>query len=131
MTGATRGDVRAPASAAPGATITVVVGAEHAGETVDVWLHSTPVHLGRVVVAADGTVRVALPAGVAPGVHRIAVVAADGTLIGWDTITVAARGSRLAATGAEADAAVAAALALVTAGAALVGVRRARRRTGA
>lgn len=130
MTGTTRGDVRAPASAAPGATITFSVGVEHAGETVDVWLHSTPVHLGRVVVAADGTVQVTLPADIAPGVHRIAVVAADGTLIGWDTITVTGA-SRLATTGAEGGAAAAAALALVAAGAALVGLRRARRRVQA
>jgi hypothetical protein len=126
MTEATRGQVRVPASAAPGGTITVTVGTAHAGETVDVWLHSAPVHLGRVVVATDGTVRVALPADAPAGAHRVAVVAADGTLIGWDDLRITGAG-RLAATGAEADAAAAAALALIAAGTALVAARRLRR----
>lgn len=131
LTDATRGDVSAPTLAAPGARIAVLVGAEHAGETVDVWLHSTPVHLGRVVVDAQGLVWVTLPADAPAGAHRIVVVAADGTLLGWDDITItaatAAAGTRLATTGAEAGAAMAAGLALVAAGAALVAARRSQR----
>ncbi|HEY0215417.1 MAG TPA: lamin tail domain-containing protein [Cellulomonas sp.] len=131
MTTATRGGVSAPASATAGRQIAILVGLQHAGETVDLWLHSTPVFLGRVVVGADGYVRVTLPADAPAGAHRIAVVTADGTLIGWDDVAVAAAGgsaARLAATGVDAGAAVATGLALVALGGVLAGAQRVRRR---
>lgn len=52
------------------------------GSTVDVWLHSQPLHLGRLSVEASGAfdARVAIPADVELGEHRIEVTGttADG-----------------------------------------------------
>ncbi|MHC3000072.1 hypothetical protein OB08_13300 [Microbacterium sp. HJ5] len=124
LTDTTRGEVDAPDTAAPGATVTIFVGTRYAGDTVWVWLHSTPVSLGAHVVAADGTVTVTLPAGVAAGTHRLVVLDADGDVIGWTEIAVA---DALAATGSEFGRALGAAgtaLAMVAAGAALLLVRR-------
>jgi LPXTG-motif cell wall-anchored protein len=136
---AVRGGVSAPTAATAGSGITLSVGRDHAGETVDVWLHSTPVHLGRVLVAADGTVRVTIPAGTPGGAHRIAVVDAGGRLIGWTDITVTAAGGgattvsrstgTLASTGADPSGDLALAGAFVAAGALLLLLRR--RRAGA
>ena len=123
LTEASRGSVSAPTSAQRGATITISVGTQYAGDTVHLWLHSTPVYLGAQTVSAAGTVRVAIPADAPLGAHRIAVLAADGSLIGWDTIRVAAAGQRLASTGADLGAPIGAALLLLLVGAGLV-VRR-------
>ncbi|GAB3118616.1 lamin tail domain-containing protein [Glaciibacter psychrotolerans] len=90
LTDATRGFITAPATAHPGAPIIVAVGAASAGGSVDVWLHSEPVHLARRIVSGAGTVNVTIPASAAAGAHRLAVVAADGTLIGWADITIVA-----------------------------------------
>jgi hypothetical protein len=131
MTPATRNGVSAPARATAGGEVTVFVGMAYAGQTVDVWLHSTPVHLGRVEVRADGRVRVALPADAPAGAHRVAVVAADGTLIGWDALQVVAARSaagQLAVTGSEGSPLAASGAALVAAGALLVLARGVRRR---
>ena len=117
-----RGPVEVPGDVRAGQTITITVGVGHAGETVYVWLHSTPVLLATAVVAADGTVRVAIPADAPAGAHRIAVLAVDGTLIGWDNVRVAA--VRLAATGADLELPVAAALLLLLAGIGLTLARR-------
>jgi hypothetical protein len=122
FTATARGDVDAPSTVRPGDTVTISVGVEHAGETVNVWLHSTPVLLATTVVAADGTVRVVIPADAPAGAHRIAVLAADGTLIGWDNVTVAA--VRLAATGTDVSAPVAAALLMLLAGIGITVMRR-------
>jgi hypothetical protein len=83
-----RGPVSVPAAAKPGDTVTVTVGRSLAGDLVNVWLHSTPTLLASTTVTAAGTVQVVIPAGTAPGAHRIVVVAEDGTLIGWDDIRV-------------------------------------------
>jgi hypothetical protein len=123
FTEAARGSVSAPASAVAGSTITVSVGTQFAGDTVNVWLHSAPVLLATRTVAADGTVRVVIPANTPAGVHRIAVLAADGTLLGWDTITITAGGA-LAYTGADLNAPIRAALILLLAGAGLLVLRR-------
>ncbi|WP_292830867.1 lamin tail domain-containing protein [Microbacterium sp.] len=114
---ANRGAVQAPDTAAPGQTVTLFVGARYAGDTVWVWLHSTPISLGSAVVAADGTIAVTLPAGVAPGDHRFVVLDAAGRVVGWTEVTVTgslpASGS-LAATGSQTGSASgAAALALI------------------
>jgi hypothetical protein len=59
------------------------------------------------------------------------VLADDGTLIGWDNITVAAvRSSRLAATGVDLGAPLGGALLLLVAGAGMLALRRGRARTG-
>ncbi len=89
LTDATRGQVTVPATVTPGATFRVEVGIALAGDRVGVWLFSEPTHLVTAAVSTDGTVQVTLPA-TAVGEHRIAVYAADGSLIGWDTITLAA-----------------------------------------
>jgi len=88
-----------------------------------VCVFSSPTHLGAFLVAADGTVTVTLPSSLAPGAHRIAVYAADGSVIGWDWITVLAASSPtgLASTGAEVSGALAAALLLLVFGAAAIG----------
>jgi LPXTG-motif cell wall-anchored protein len=75
-------------------------------------------------VRADGPVRVTLPAGLS-GAHRIAVVDEDGTLIGWDNITVAAL-DELAHTGTDLGAPIRTALVLLLAGAGLLVLRRKR-----
>jgi hypothetical protein len=48
-------------------------------------------------VAADGTIEVMVPASAKPGEqHKIAVLGADGSLIGWDTTSVVAASSSTA-----------------------------------
>lgn len=124
LTDATRGSVDAPSSAAAGQTVTIQVGTQYAGQTVWVWLHSTPISLGSHVVTTAGTVTVTLPAGVDLGTHRLVVLDAEGNVIGWTEITVT---GALAATGADGSAVVGTvggALALLVAGAAVMVVRR-------
>lgn len=90
-----------------GDEVTITVGADRAGQQVRVVVFSTPRDLGFVTVAADGTVRVTIPADLAAGVHRVAVYDIDGNLIGWQDITVdggtdaAGRSGRLPAAGAD------------------------------
>ena len=125
LTSANRGGISAPASARAGETITVTMGREHAGERVAVFLYSAPVLLGTPVVAADGSVRVTIPADTTAGAHRIAVVGADGALIGWAPITITDAGAgQLAFTGAELVSGSAAALLLLALGAGLLVARR-------
>ena len=76
-----------------GDEITIQVGADRAGQQVRVVLFSTPRDLGFATVAADGTVKVTIPADMAAGVHRVAVYDAAGALIGWQDITVAGDGA--------------------------------------
>lgn len=120
LTEAARGSVDSPPSAAPGQSIVITVGTQYAGQRVDVWLHSTPIHLGTHTVSAAGTVTVTIPANAPTGAHRIAVLAADGSVIGWDSIRVGA----LPVTGTEPAAAGILALVLVLAGATIVVARR-------
>ncbi|MCL9663704.1 ExeM/NucH family extracellular endonuclease [Curtobacterium albidum] len=126
LTGANRGGVTAPASARAGETITVGVGSALAGQRVSVWLYSDPVLLGTAVVAADGTVRVTIPPSTATGQHRLAVTAADGSLVGWTDIRIDPATGELAFTGAELTGGLVAALLLLAAGTGLVVARRRR-----
>ncbi|QQD75984.1 ExeM/NucH family extracellular endonuclease [Curtobacterium sp. YC1] len=127
LTEANRGGVSAPATARAGETITVTVGTASAGDTVRVWLYSSPTLIGTAVVAADGTVRVTIPADTVPGAHRLAVTAADGSVIGWTPITITTDG-QLAFTGAEGMGAGAlVAFLLLAAGAGVLIVRRRRK----
>ena len=118
------GDVSGPTRVVAGATITVNVGTDYAGDKVDVWLLSTPVHLGTHTVSAAGTVTVTIPANTPAGAHRIAVLAADGTTIGWYGLTVVS--ARLGLTSAETAVQPALALAVLAAGALLVVMGRRR-----
>ncbi|WOF24536.1 hypothetical protein N8K70_07710 [Microbacterium betulae] len=86
-----QGAIVAPATAQEGATIRVGVGAEIAGQRMGVWLFSDPAYLGAHTPAADGTARVTLPGGTT-GEHVIAAYAADGSPIGWTTISIVPAG---------------------------------------
>ncbi|MDQ1129902.1 hypothetical protein [Microbacterium sp. SORGH_AS_0888] len=139
FTDASRGAVTVPSMAAEGATVSVHVGAEHAGETVRAWMYSSPTFLGRTQVGGDGYVTFALAPGLT-GDHRIAIGAMDGSLIGWGPINVLAAAEAdatdvpaaqtLAATGvALPPLALCAIIAALVAGVAMVAVsRRARTR---
>ena len=124
LTEANRGSVSAPASARPGATITVTVGERYAGQRVGVWMFSTPTLLGTVTVAADGTVSVTIPSDAPAGEHRLVVATADGTVLGWTTITIDPVTGELAFTGADLTGGIAAALLLLAAGAGVLVARR-------
>ena len=93
---------------------------------MSVWLFSDAVLLGTETVAADGTVRVTIPADASSGPHRLAVTAADGSLIGWTTITIDPATGQLAFTGAELGGGIAAALLLLAAGTGVLVARRRR-----
>ncbi|MEG9227510.1 hypothetical protein [Aeromicrobium sp. Sec7.5] len=76
-----------------GDQVTIQVGADRVGQRVRVVLFSSPRDLGFVTVAADGTVKVTIPADMAAGVHRVAIYDEAGALIGWQDITVAGDGA--------------------------------------
>ncbi len=126
----------APDVVAPGGSVTVFVGTEHAGEWVSVWLYSTPQLLGDgwQQVSTNGGVTVTIPADAPAGTHKIAVLDAAGDLLGWASVTVTGvpDGSAgpdsgdLASTGATVFPWLALALLLLAAGAGAVVVRRRR-----
>lgn len=126
LTGANRGSVSAPSSARPGETVTIGVGVQYAGDRVNVWMFSTPTLLGTITVGADGTVSATIPSDAPAGQHRIVVTAADGTVLGWTTITIDPATGALAFTGADLSAGIAAALLLLAAGVGVLVVRRRR-----
>jgi hypothetical protein len=121
-----RASVSAPSNVRAGSSLTIDVGTRYAGQRVAVWLFSEPRLLGTPVVAADGAVTVAVPADVPAGQHRIAVVAFDGTVLGWTGITIDPATGSLAFTGAELGGGIAAALLLLAAGAGVLVARRRR-----
>lgn len=98
-----RDGISAPASVEQQGSFSVYVGDAHAGEIVDVWIFSTPTHLGRRTVNAQGYVTVSLPQSVAAGSHRIVVTDASGAVIGWRWITVSGGAKRLSTTGTTVD----------------------------
>lgn len=114
-------------SVAPGGTVTITVGAQHAGTEVEVFMYSTPVFLASGTLDAAGAITVSIPKDAAAGAHRLAVYSADGALLGWADITVS---GSLATTGAEAPiGGLVLALGLLLAGALVVTVRRRVART--
>lgn len=126
LTDGTRGSVTAPEETAPGSSVVVTVGGSYAGQSVNGWLFSTPTSLGSATVSAEGTVTFTIPSSVPAGAHRLALTASDGSLIGWDNITVAkasATTETLAETGGEILPPLAVAMALLLAGASLMLVR--------
>ncbi|MGN7966643.1 LamG-like jellyroll fold domain-containing protein [Microbacterium sp. 22179] len=76
-----------PSRFAPGATVSVSLSDGFDGATVYGYLFSSPVSAGSGVVA-DGAVSLTVPESVPFGEHRFALYAADGEVIGWDTVTV-------------------------------------------
>ncbi len=79
-----------PKEVRAGQQVTVTIGADRAGQSVRVVVFSTARDLGFATVAADGTVKVTIPADLAAGVHRLAVYDAAGALIGYQDFTVLA-----------------------------------------
>jgi putative ABC transporter-associated repeat protein len=73
-----------------GQLVTIQVGAENAGQWVSTWLHPNPTWLGWSQVGASGAVTVRLPADAQPGGHKIVVKKRDGTLLGWDALSISA-----------------------------------------
>lgn len=117
--------VTGPGTVTPGGTTTFGVGPSLAGHQVEVWLHSTPILLGRYTVSNVGTVSVTIPSSTATGSHTLVVLAEDGTLVGTKAVT--ASGAVLAFTGADGAVSLTlVALVLVLAGAALLVARRRR-----
>ncbi len=100
-----------------------IIVAQHVGEQVRVWLHSTPTLLGTFTVTAGGTVTVTLPADASAGAHRIVVQFLDGSLLGWSGLAVA----ELATTGADASGPFGAAIVLLLLGGLAMLVSRRRR----
>lgn len=82
-----------------GQTVTITVGTQYAGQTVEGWIFSTPTYLGTSVVSAAGTATFTIPANLPVGTHRLVVTDAAGTVIGWTYVQVEA----LAATGGTAE----------------------------
>ncbi|NLP82764.1 hypothetical protein HF576_02795 [Microbacterium sp. CFH 90308] len=75
-----------------GQVVTLQLGGDYAGQWTAAWLFSTPTLLGGdwTQVNAAGAVAVRVPLDAAPGEHRLAVFAADGTVIGWTPVTIVA-----------------------------------------
>lgn len=127
LTAENSGDAAAEPTGMPNETFIVIRGARP-GASVHVTAYSTPTSLGWYTIDTDNRIRVdysALP----PGDHKIAVVAADGTLLGWVAVTVVE--TALARTGASSTVALSAAalLALALGSAMLLPMtRRANRR---
>jgi len=119
----TRGGFGVPVTLTPGGTFSL--SGLPAGEVLHGFMFSVPTDLGVATVAADGTLRLTVPASVAPGLHRVALYRTDGTLLGWQYVEVAAGGAgQLAVTGVDPRAGVLAGLVLLAAGGALVVARR-------
>lgn len=121
--------------ATDGGTVRVSGDGFRAGSTVDVWIFSTPRHLGDVVVGADGRFSsdLPLPEGIELGAHTVQLngVSHEGELRSLSTgIVVQADGSdapRLAYTGMELGPLVAAGVLLVLIGAGALLLARRRR----
>uniref|UniRef100_A0A942SX86 Lamin tail domain-containing protein n=1 Tax=Neobacillus citreus TaxID=2833578 RepID=A0A942SX86_9BACI len=132
LTDANRGSVSVSGPVRAGDRVRVQAGVEYAGDRVDVWLFSSPVLLGTVTVAVDGTVSVVVPADVSAGEHRLVVTAADGTVLGWTEVTVDPATGELAFTGAAGlQVGGVVAFLLLAAGAGVLVVRRRRGVTAA
>ncbi|AQX81080.1 hypothetical protein BWO91_14855 [Plantibacter flavus] len=71
-----------------GDVITVSVGTQHAGQYLGAYAFSEPQWLGWALVAADGTVSFTVPSDLEAGDHTLAVLDADGVLIGTAAFTV-------------------------------------------
>ena len=79
----------APNPFAPGDTVTITLPAGHEGDAVYVFAFSEPTALGSATVSGAARITMVTPSSVPLGAHRVAVYAADGTLLGWQSVTVA------------------------------------------
>ncbi|GAB3411805.1 hypothetical protein GCM10027515_33440 [Schumannella luteola] len=126
------GDTYGVTAKVSGSTLTAYVPAASPGSWVFGYAFSTPTGLGWAQVSADRTATFSLAgAGLAPGVHHLAVLDNTGWGIGSVAFSVGTAGgstgpTRLAETGTEADLPLSTAIALLIAGAALITVRRLR-----
>ncbi|NTW40297.1 MAG: LPXTG cell wall anchor domain-containing protein [Cellulomonadaceae bacterium] len=73
----------------PGQVVTIGLGSAHANEWVGAWMFSTPTLLngGWTQASGAGDIAVRVPSDAEAGTHRLAVFAADGSLLGWESIT--------------------------------------------
>jgi LPXTG-motif cell wall-anchored protein len=117
----------------PGQKFTITMNRAYADEYVAAFVYSSPVSLGGWrLVAANGTIEVALPTTITTGQHRISVQDDAGALIGWADVSVAAVRTvpgdpRLASTGADVAPALSVGGLLLLLGAALMVSRRRRK----
>jgi YVTN family beta-propeller protein len=83
-------DALSDASPAPGDEITLTVGAQYAGQLVNVHLFSDPENITPegVVVSEDGTVTATIPADTETGAHQVAVANQYGLVLGWAALDV-------------------------------------------
>jgi hypothetical protein len=142
------GSVGADTTAA-GSTMHITASGFTPGETVEIWLHSTPVLLATVTASSTGTIdlTVTIPAGMTPGAHTLTVDGLTSGVTGSSPLTVTAAAgssvtdpgatdtaatsaSSLAYTGASVQIPFAIALLLSLAGVALMLTRKLRPRRG-
>ena len=79
----------APNPFAPGDTVTITLPAGHEGDAVYVFAFSEPTALWSATVSGAARSTMVTPSSVPLGALRVAVYAADGTLLGWQSVTVA------------------------------------------
>jgi hypothetical protein len=90
LTEANRGGVSVRSSAVQGTPLRVSVPAEHEGTDVAAYLFPAPGAIVAHTVDDEEGFSITLQAD-ALGEHKVAVYAADGTVIGWDEVTVKAK----------------------------------------
>jgi hypothetical protein len=91
LTGYQEDIIDAPDAAKQGDKVTVDVGADHAGEWVSVWGHSTPTAMSSswVRVGKSGKVSVSVPGSMVTGDHKIVVQNATNGVLGWSDLALA------------------------------------------
>lgn len=88
LTETTKGGVGVPDNGTVGNTVSVYVGIDRAGSSVNGWLFDAPTYLGASTVDPSGNVVFTIPDGVSLGAHRLAITDAQNTLIGWGNILI-------------------------------------------
>ena len=71
-------------------TIPATVPSAEEGQDVTFYVHSDPWLAGTLALPADLTVDVPLPAALEPGEHSVVALAADGSVLGWNSFRVVA-----------------------------------------
>lgn len=138
LTEANRGAITLADTVRRGETVTVGLEDRFAATAVDVWLYSTPARIATGTTNAAGDLLATIPVDATLGDHRVAVYAADGSLIGWTEVRIvaadgtsvdgSASGGALATTGTELPfGTIGAGVLLVLLGGVLVAMRARRR----